>query len=925
MKVFWYFLTDIILTVLYVCAGLFWFFPAKFIEYGTLAVLTVGLFLIAMLWILDIENYKKIRIRKVRKEGKAIFLDDREICDSKKDELGFREDAIRFAKDVLNGNSSNPIVFGLDAPWGSGKSSYLNICEKEVWEKQNDLIVFRFRPIIYSTKRQDLFVIFIEEFVKMLKPRIEQGKVDSLKLHLRRYSQIIQGFKINFFGLNVEFRNIFLQSSEKTLKQIEDDVKALGEKIIIVVDDLDRLYLEDVKAMLNIVRNILYIPNITFILCYDTDSINAFDTSHKTIHTYSDIDQKQTYSRAEHEMNNQKINAYFEKIVQVKKTLIPDREMLIKYFRKELKNICNKEDESLQKFLDGIAYFFLPENYPNYQELLGDVRKIKRIVNFLRASNLVNIDYDERDIDPIALLKLVLLYINYPHIFRKVYNSETSGSSGFFSLERNEDYSQNNGKLLYKNSDRFLNYLKTVKDSERFLLKDLFFLDSKQGAWEANKLKQEMDSIEFQRISPMFNGGMFMRKNLEDYLQIIVERKLLERWKYDNFHLNRVADLKTKSVDDIFVQTPEYSAANGEQPRDQFFMNAGTSDIDFESATKVLSYITENIAKYSLVNEFSEIYNGLRDDLVYEVIFLLNRRGWKDKDGGSYHNTAKNVALIAKRIFGEGDYRGNGIFDAFIDVERGILGISDASRFLSACDRRGSSDNWNLYTSLDNYGKEKGTSSKRILGQKLYAVFKSEYINKNINFLEKIEQLPEEELLGDFKDYIVKEFERKNASLTVEISKIKSSLAGHILYQFGRNNDAIGMLNGDGNEDGGGISEEMQKYLFDVCFNVEKNIDNCRYFVNHLLASFSWTHEIRGTEYRPLIAEFKKAFDNELLANYWMNNAEKIKTYCKALPQDTKVFTYNYTANYSDDLSVLFDELGKIGIVASNANVKEKI
>lgn len=395
-------------------------------------VLIAGFFLIAVLWMLDIGKYKKIKIKKIRKEGKAIFLDDREICNSKEDELGFREDAIRFARDVLNGNSSNPIVFGLDAPWGSGKSSYLNICENDVWYKQSDLIVFRFKPVLYNTKNQDLFAVFIEEFVRMLNPYIEKGKADSLKVHLRRYSQIVQGFKINILGLNIELRNIFLQSSEKTLKQIENDIRVLGKKIIIIVDDLDRLYLEDVKAMLNIVRNVLYIPNITFILCYDTDSINAFDTSHKTIHTYSDIDQKQTYSKAEHEMNNQKINAYFEKIVQVKKTIIPDRDMLHKYLRKELKNICKKEDENLHKFLDGIAYFFLPENYPNYQELIGDARKIKRIVNFLRAVDLANIDYSERDIDPKVLLKLVLLYINYPHVFRKVYNSETGGSSGFF-------------------------------------------------------------------------------------------------------------------------------------------------------------------------------------------------------------------------------------------------------------------------------------------------------------------------------------------------------------------------------------------------------------------------------------------------------------------------------------------------------------
>jgi len=442
----------------------------------------------------------------------------------------------------------------------------------------------------------------------------------------------------------------------------------------------------------------------------------------------------------------------------------------------------------------------------------------------------------------------------------------------------------------------------------------LFFLKVEQGNWETHKLKEEIESFEFQRVSPMLNGGTFMRKNLEDYLQIIVERKLLERWRYDNFHLNRVAELKEKSVENIFSQTPEYDIANGEQSRDQFFLNARTSDMGFDSATKVIDYIVENIHKYSLINEFSGIYNGLRDDLVYEVIFLLNSKGWKDKEGNSYQNIDDYISLIAKRIFGEDEYSNKGIFDAFINAERGILGILDASRFLSACDRSGSSDNWNLYRSLDNYGKEKKSNSKRMLGQKLFAVFKNEYINKNLNFLEKIEQLSEEELLGDFKDYILKEFKRKNASFDSEVSKIKSSIAGHMLYQFGRTDDAIGMLNIEGNDDKGEISGEIQKYLFNVCFNIEKDIANCRYFINYLLASFSWVHEIRGTEYVPLISEFKKAFNEELLKNYWLKNSEKIKKYLTGLSIDTKVFTYNYVANYEDDLDKLFNELDKLNL-----------
>ena len=99
------------------------------------------------LWDFDVRRYsrqKSIQI-KGNERKKTLFLDDQELFDPDADELGFRDDAIRFATDVLNDGSDNPIV--LDSmPHGSGKSNYLNLCKKLVWEKEKGSIVFEFKP-----------------------------------------------------------------------------------------------------------------------------------------------------------------------------------------------------------------------------------------------------------------------------------------------------------------------------------------------------------------------------------------------------------------------------------------------------------------------------------------------------------------------------------------------------------------------------------------------------------------------------------------------------------------------------------------------------------------------------------------------------------------------------------------------------------
>jgi cation transport ATPase len=56
----------------------------------------------------------------------AHFLDDKEISSSKEDALDIGERAIRFADQVSSADSS--VTFGIDAPWGTGKTSFVNLC-----------------------------------------------------------------------------------------------------------------------------------------------------------------------------------------------------------------------------------------------------------------------------------------------------------------------------------------------------------------------------------------------------------------------------------------------------------------------------------------------------------------------------------------------------------------------------------------------------------------------------------------------------------------------------------------------------------------------------------------------------------------------------------------------------------------------------
>ena len=84
-----------------------------------------------------------------------------------------------------------------------------------------------------------------------------------------------------------------------------------------------------------------------------------------------------------------------------------------------------------------------------YLPLVGDMRKLKRFVNAIllmqiEKTNLGRTDFNKRD-----LINLMLLHLNYPGLFRRIYAEETEGRSGTFSVHR--EY----GKSEFKNSEAF--------------------------------------------------------------------------------------------------------------------------------------------------------------------------------------------------------------------------------------------------------------------------------------------------------------------------------------------------------------------------------------------------------------------------------------------------------------------------------------
>ena len=732
-----------------------------------------------------------------------------------------------------------------------------------------------------------------------------------------------------FGGFDFKFNGFQKETTKDIIDGLGQDIKRSGKRIIVIIDDLDRLYLEDVKDMLSIVRNVFNVSGMSFVLCYDSETVNSFEFDHKTVHHYSYIkddknknskenqDRESGYSQESHEPNNQAINAYFEKMVQVKKTLMPKREKLQNYFVAMLNSLVDKETREnfkadIDKFIEQAKDFFSKDRFPQYECYLGDIRKVKRVLNVIRERGILDHEFEKIDPNPEQIIQFILLYTYHPSVFREVYIKEASGVGGkYFSIPYSFTDDSDKNK---KTSNYFKKYIQRLGKKNSFLLVELFDVES--GEFEKIVKDQKGDRI-FETSSPIFNGPYPYEKNLKEYLDLIIDKKELEKWTQHKYHLSNVKKLKSKEVSEI-LNDEQYPLLTGEGPRDVFFAAARKADLlDFNIAMKLTEYILENIASYSMVDGFLEVYQGRRSSLVYEIIFLLDKKGWKDENNETYNNSDKNVAQIADRIFGEVEYEGIGIFERLMDPTRGVLGLNDASIFLLSCKRKGGGC-FNLERALEQYGGDDKTAAIRKLSQRLFAEFKSQYIETEKNFLEDIKNLNEAELLGDFIEPIRKAFEEKGQDIDEELKRIRVSLAGHLIWQLASiDQEAAGNIKVEEAANALTISDETRKYLFKTCFAVDSesgdDIGNAKRFVDYLLAGFEHSFENRKRDnyWSPVWKKYVSILGEDKLSEYWKSYGEKVKEYCQNLPNDNKVYTYNYVAIYREDLEQLFTELDK--------------
>lgn len=411
------------------------------------------------------------------------ILSDEAIDTFENDLLNRKSFVENLSSSLLSWNDKKSLVIGLFGKWGSGKTSIINLLEKQLSsekekksskDKKKSPIVINFNPWGYS-ETEDLLEPFIRQIQATLKgPDKIKGFGKKLEIYLNLikltptkqsmlsfWSAITMVFSFVGISLPQLFPNICKQikdlskwvspitlivsfsiivcniilsvikirnenldeSVSKIKKDIGNILEKENRKLIIIMDDIDRLSSQEIKQLFRIVRSNADFPNTIYLLSFDREIVE------KSLDIQNRIDGRE----------------YLEKIINIEYDLpaIPPS-TLSRILMDELKNIAKNFTED-QNSIFGIENTKWAYVYNSIVSNLTTIREIKRYVNAVKFKLSQYINKGVLEINLIDFLAIEFIRLKFPEYYDFIRDNKL----WFITSKENLEYKLPNKKEKY--------------------------------------------------------------------------------------------------------------------------------------------------------------------------------------------------------------------------------------------------------------------------------------------------------------------------------------------------------------------------------------------------------------------------------------------------------------------------------------------
>lgn len=198
------------------------------------------------------------------------FVEDNTVTDYEDDHFKRKVAAAEIARLILHTPNKKSFAIGILGQYGSGKTSFLNLINLALGEEK--VLKISFDP--WSAANPEMIR---REFFDLLADKVAgvDMKMSSLIYSYGRKLASFDGRSQSWFNWLGFFRSHGSVQSSGEYQQINNMLGATGHKLIVTIDDLDRLYPAEIIEVLKLIRNTASFSNVVYLVGYDREYVQS--------------------------------------------------------------------------------------------------------------------------------------------------------------------------------------------------------------------------------------------------------------------------------------------------------------------------------------------------------------------------------------------------------------------------------------------------------------------------------------------------------------------------------------------------------------------------------------------------------------------------------------------------------------------------
>lgn len=396
-------------------------------------------------------NLEEVIIQGIKGVTRVAFI-DAPITSKEYDLLKRDNFAALLAQTILELNNEDTFTVGLFGEWGCGKTSLINMILENMellqpnLERNKKLIIIKFEPWNFSTQDQ----LLTQFFIRLANEFRSKNDDRMLKLGelLEEYADAFQVVKVipvcgSFLSALIQPLARFLSKKMKKGYDAKDIlmlkanvinlIQEQQQKILVVIDDMDRLNNEQIRQVFQLVAAVAKFPNMTYLLAFDKKNV------------IKALEQIQEGSGEE----------YLEKIVQMPIEVPPlKKEALFDILFHRLDKIIVQYEDISFSMERWQRLFYISTSF--FLKNLRDLNRLSNNLQFKFAAVAKEVDF-------VDIFVISSLEIYQPRIYEwiKANKKLLVGETDYMMLG-DRDKSQQECLVFYKN--KFIDILCNIKE-----------------------------------------------------------------------------------------------------------------------------------------------------------------------------------------------------------------------------------------------------------------------------------------------------------------------------------------------------------------------------------------------------------------------------------------------------------------------------